>query len=76
MTTRSLRPAVRTPGARRRHSARTRAQTDTTCSSGNQPAAIRVELVETAPMTGEEHQRALTVLATLINQWQHHHQTP
>jgi hypothetical protein len=34
----------------------------------------RVERIDTEPMTAQQYDRAVTTLATLINQWQRNHE--
>ncbi|MBF6277307.1 MULTISPECIES: hypothetical protein [Nocardia] len=49
--------------------------TDDTGSPRRRPAprhdGVRVEQIETVPMTPEQYQRAVSALATLINEWTH-----
>lgn len=37
---------------------------------------IRVERIETEPMTAEEYRRAVIALAALINEWKHQENPP
>jgi hypothetical protein len=37
---------------------------------------VRVERIETEPMTSDEYRLAVTALAALINQWEHRKENP
>ena len=39
-------------------------------------ASVRVEHIDTQPMTHDEYRLAVIVLAALINQWKHPHDNP
>lgn len=39
-------------------------------------ATVRVERIETEPMTAEEYRRAVIALAALINEWKHQQNPP
>jgi hypothetical protein len=41
-------------------------------SSARRHGEISVERIETTPMTPEQYRRAVSALATLINQWKNH----